>query len=96
MAGNSAQVPLVICSGHGLESPTGSTEQPGQPTAKSDHVCPFAGFQALDPPVRLVTRDASIAWVTSVQPHFAVVVFPGRELAAPPPQSHAPPVLLQS
>ena len=91
MAGSSAQVPLVICSGHGLESPTGSTERPGQPTAKSDHVCPFAGFQALDPPAHLVITDSGIAWVASDQPRFAVIVFPGRGLAAPPPPSTASP-----
>ena len=96
MIGTTASVPLVICSGHGPESDTSSKQTPGGATSKADHVCPFAGFQAVEAPVRLAVSDAAVTWRETDQLRFAVIVYPGRGLAAPPPPSHAPPSLLQS
>lgn len=96
MIGTTAGVPLVVCSAHGQDSAAGSKPAPGVPSSKADHLCPFAGFQAIEAPVRLDVTKSSVAWRRTGQPRFAVIVYPGRGLAAPPPPSHARPVLFQS
>ena len=87
---------LVICTGHGPLATTGGTGIPDQPDGKVHHdgACPFAGHGIAVAPVPagavLVFRQAPVAAPDARVADLA----PGRGLAAPPPQSHAPPVLI--
>ena len=86
---------LAICTGHGPLI-IGERQTPTAPNHKStpDAPCAFAGSVTPTTP----TLDA--APISSPLPAGQVVaqrqvadLIPGRGLAAPPPQSHAPPIL---
>ena len=86
---------LVICTGHGpltLAGHDGGPAHKGQ-AAGHDGACAFAGhgLASAPPPLPLIAR-AAFAPATLVRLAVADLA-PGRGLAAPPPPSHAPPVL---
>ena len=86
---------LVICTGHGPMTVAGHDGAPAhRGGAGHDGACAFAGhgLAAGPPPVTLVTRTD---FRPSPAPRLSAVdLVPGRGLAAPPPPSHAPPVLI--
>lgn len=86
-------VPLVICTGHGPAVSLGGDKSPGHPD-KPPPPCAFAGH-VLGP------APAGPDVIASHATAYAAAVFasasdlaPGRGLAAPPPPSTGPPVLL--
>ena len=86
---------LVICTGHGpmaLPGPDGAPAQKGK-AAGHDGTCAFAGhgLASAPPPLPPIAR-ADFAPAPPVR-LAAADLAPGRGLAAPPPPSHAPPVL---
>jgi hypothetical protein len=88
VASNTGSFPLVICTGHG---PLIIGDHGDHKT--SDAPCAFAG--SATPPTPSVV--ASIAEPIAIAIDQVVGVqgddqTPGRGLAAPPPQSHAPPI----
>jgi hypothetical protein len=88
---------IVVCTGHGpLTLRTGDQGQPGKaPHSKSSGACPFAGHGGApltpEPPTPQVVTYAAVA---GLGPLSAPDLLPGRGLAAPPPPSQGPPVLL--
>lgn len=63
-------------------------------TAQMDGVCVFAAAAAsAPPPVSLAAVSAPLAAPVEAAPLFPPAVAVGQGLAAPPPPSHAPPVL---
>ena len=90
-------VAVVICTGHGpvtLTVQKGPADQrPGK--ARQNSVCAFASHgMASAPPVLAMQDAASFAHAAA----FAIAgrhdLLPGRGLAAPPPPSQGPPILL--
>jgi hypothetical protein len=86
---------LVICTGHGpmvLPGHDGKPANKGK-TVSHDGACAFAGhgLASAPPPLPRIAR----ADFAPLQPgrYAAADLAPGRVLAAPPPPSHAPPVL---
>jgi len=95
MAPGAGRLPLVICTAHGPVSLTGSNDHaPKRAPPSSDKPCVFCGH--------------GVASISNEQPPLATAFLaqvptpvarqtdltPGRGLAAPPPPSQAPPVLL--
>ena len=86
------RIPLVICTGHGmlvLPDP-GSHKAPARKTTESP--CAFASAAATWTPILTTAPARPVAF----DPPYALFpriddLAPGRGLAAPPPQSHAPP-----
>jgi len=92
VAGNAGAFPLVICTGHGPLILGDHSDQKAPSHKSSDAPCAFAG--SATPPTPSVV--ASIAEPLPIAMDQIVGVksadqAPGRGLAAPPPQSHAPP-----
>jgi len=89
------RISVTLCgSGHTTVLDLGGDKPDGK-TASGDGVCVFAASTANAPPP---IATASIAAPIDIAPP-AVAAFPaavqlGHGLAAPPPQSHAPPVLV--
>jgi len=82
---------LVICTGHG---PLLNPDHPGKaPKPASDAPCVFAAHGAVSapPPPPLPAAPGFAPTTPAVQSFVAQT--PGRGLAAPPPPSHAPPLL---
>lgn len=85
---------IVICTGHGPAA------RPDQPTpadhgkAGHDGSCTFAGHGVASPPPPLAVADpAFIVAATGPEP-VGIDQAPGLGLAAPPPPSQAPPLLV--
>ena len=91
-----APFPLVICTGHGPLTVT--LDQHGDPKAPahktSDAPCAFAGNLTPTAPSDVAVLAEPYAMVADrLHGDHGVDLAPGRGLAAPPPPSHAPPVL---
>jgi hypothetical protein len=86
---------LVICTGHGplvVDQPS-SPKAPAQKSA--DGLCAFAVTGAAAPPPALVAlANTAALYVQAPLNVHALDLAPGRGLAAPPPPSQGPPVLL--
>jgi hypothetical protein len=88
---------IVVCTGHGpLTLQTGEPGRPSKaPHAKSDGACPFAGHGGApltpEPPTPTAAAYGAVAVLDALK---APDLLPGRGLAAPPPPSRGPPVLL--
>ena len=87
---------VVICTGMGpMKMADTYREAPAAPDKhKTDHACPFAGNAA--PPLAPLIGAALVA-PTALETRtdtVALNVAPGRGLAAPPPPSTGPPLLL--
>lgn len=95
-AASGAPPAIVICTGHGpmtLTAPAGKADHRPSKSA-GGQVCAFAGH-ALASAAPLVHADLGAAFVHAAPAAAAVAdLAPGRGLAAPPPPSQAPPVLL--
>jgi hypothetical protein len=91
--GSGAGFPLVICTGHGpMVAHHG--EDKGDSKAKSDAPCAFAG-QSVAATTAIAAPIGAVVYWRAVTPRLsAVLSSPGRGLAAPPPPSHAPPIIL--
>lgn len=100
MPGPRWSMPVVICGGHGplaLAIPgrdDDARRQPVRMPTGSNHACPFAAsvttpFVPDFAPVAVVSVTVD-AVVRATGPSAAA---PGRGMAAPPPPSHAPPVV---
>jgi hypothetical protein len=89
-------IPLVICTGHGpltlSDDGHGGSKDPAQ--KKSDAPCMGAGNVTPVTPLTLAVVSEPIVLVAD-SPHSGKTLdlIPGRGLAAPPPQSHAPPAV---
>ena len=88
--------PLVICTGHGPltlnEDGHGVPKDPIQ--KKSDAPCTGAGAVTPVTPSALTAVSELIVLVAEdLHSDKALDLIPGRGLAAPPPQSHAPPAV---
>lgn len=96
--------PIVICTEHGpvdaFLNDKGEivTEHSGQPTSKpaeeKDEPCAFGGAVAGHVPANISLVSWTPPVVQQVQPAFPTTSAPGRGLAAPPPPSHGPPILV--
>jgi hypothetical protein len=87
---------VVICTGHGplLADGAGHGSPGKSPGSKSSGVCPFAGHGGSGLPP-MAAALSPIAYVFErEQTSTPGDLYPGRGLAAPPPPSHAPPLLL--
>ena len=92
VAADSHAFPLVICTGHGPLILDGHGDQKAPSHKTSDAPCAFAGSGT--PPTPTVTATVAEPVAISVDPAIggqSPDQTPGRGLAAPPPQSHAPP-----
>lgn len=85
---------LVICTGHGSLRLSDSHHIPGKAPKSSDAPCAFAAHGIATPPPLVASLVIqSFEYVgRAATPAFDLA--PGRGLAAPPPQSHAPPTIL--
>ena len=93
VASDTRTFPLVICTGHGPLVLGRHGDQKGPAHKTSDAPCPFAGSST--PPTPTLTATFAEPLETRVEQIVGVKSAdqaPGRGLAAPPPQSHAPPV----
>jgi hypothetical protein len=83
---------LVICTGHGPLRLSGDHRRPAGPAKSIDSPCPFAAAHgpAAEPPTAVLVAAEPFAFVPAPPVRVADLA-PGRGLAAPPPQSHAPP-----
>jgi hypothetical protein len=87
---------IVICTGHGPEAIAGNAGSPDQPHGKGRHdgACPFAGHGVgAAPTFADVSVRLAFPPLAAEGPRVRDLA-PGRGLAAPPPQSHAPPRLV--
>jgi hypothetical protein len=85
---------LAICTGHGplIIGNHGDPKAPGPKT--SDAPCAFAGSATPPaPPTVAVVSQPLAAVFRQAAAVESVDQAPGRGLAAPPPRSHAPPIL---
>jgi hypothetical protein len=91
-----AAVPITICTGHGpLLIDPGGAKAPKTPTHKMDTPCTGAGnVTPPSPPLAGGLAEPYVWAATVINAGPAPDVAPGRGLAAPPPPSQAPPVLL--
>ena len=92
VASDTSAFPLVICTGHGPLVLGGHGDQKGPSHKTSDAPCPFAGSST--PPTPTVTATVAEPLETPVEQVVGATSAdqtPGRGLAAPPPQSRAPP-----
>jgi hypothetical protein len=85
---------LVVCTGHGPMQAMDEHPAPGKPPKTADHACAFAGHGTAAPSASAMALETvSFSYAEApVPPTFDLT--PGRGLAAPPPQSHAPPSVL--
>ena len=87
---------LVICTGHGPLIIDGKGDPKAPAKKGGDPLCPFAGFGAspLSAPLSVGPAEPLSVAVDAALGALAADLAPGRGLAAPPPQSHAPPASL--
>jgi hypothetical protein len=87
--------PIEICTGHGGVTIPGKGDAPADQKSKPDSPCAFAGHGLgfAPPPIGGVSAQVQVAFAPLASP-TPYDLAPGRGLAAPPPQSHAPPSLL--
>ena len=93
VASNTGAFPLVICTGHGplILGDHGDQKAPAHRT--SDAPCAFAGSATPPTPSVAVSIAEPIAIaIDQIVGAQSADQTPGRGLAAPPPQSHAPPI----
>jgi hypothetical protein len=85
---------LVVCTGHGPLNTTDPTAPGKAPKPASAGICAFAGHGAANAPPP--AEPLVVAQAALVPPLIAATadVGPAQGLAAPPPQSHAPPISL--
>jgi hypothetical protein len=90
---------IVICTGHGPAFAPGGSSSPGgadhgRGKATHDGACPFAGhgLASTRPPLGIIAKVAFAPSPATLEPRADVA--PGRGLAAPPPPSQGPPVLI--
>jgi hypothetical protein len=85
-------VGLLICTGHGPLVITDPHDRRPQPRRSADAPCAFAGTPVGAPPETPAPSARPLA-LTPRRPEPRPIAdqAPGRGLAAPPPQSHAPP-----
>jgi len=86
----SAGVPIVICTGDGMVTGAMPGKNDGQPRTNSEP-CAFAGLGLAALPAPLVAAVAAPLAVAIAILAPAVVLVPGRGLAAPPPPATGPP-----
>jgi hypothetical protein len=93
---SSAGPALVICTGHGPLTLDSHAGVPGHKPARPAHdgICAFAGHGVAASPPTLTILAASPLILSSTPPRRSPDLVPGRGLAAPPPPSQAPPVLI--
>jgi hypothetical protein len=89
-------IPLVICTGHGplmlSDNGHGGSKDPAH--KKSDAPCMGAGNVTPVAPSTLAAASEPIVQIADRLPGgVSPDLIPGRGLAAPPPQSHAPPAV---
>lgn len=86
---------LVICTGHGRVVVDESTiPQPDKPQKHApDGACPFAGHGGFGPTATATHLKSAPVRYNEVRPQYGDDNRPGLGLAAPPPQSRAPPFL---
>ena len=97
MPGSTPQAPFVICTGAG---PVAVGRLDGRAAADPAHhgaatICAFADHAAWPAPhpPRIPAAAGAVAYQAPARPP-AFDLVPGRGLVAPPPPSHAPPILL--
>lgn len=97
-------ITVILCSGHGAAAAVidldtgalvdpGSSNDPGAPSKKTpntDAPCVFAAAPALSAPEQPASLPVVFHLASAELPR-AIVVAPGRGLAAPPPWSTGPP-----
>ena len=95
VSANAGAPSLVICTGHGPLLVADVLGKSGKtPKSTPDAPCGFAAHGAsAPPPSPLWVRTTPVRLSTKVIA-WTVDAAPGRGLAAPPPQSHAPPAFL--
>jgi hypothetical protein len=96
VADRGAPFPLVICTGHGAA--VFNVDAPGFPKApapkKSDQPCAFAGNITPPHPSAIAIVSETVVFSREIPGNARTFdLAPGRGLAAPPPQSHAPPTV---
>ena len=97
VAPTGAGLPLTLCTGQG---PVTSSHDPAHPApgpekAPGSHgACLFAGTAAAPPPPLPQVARTEAPVIAADRPPSGGWVAPGRGLAAPPPPSRGPPVLL--
>jgi hypothetical protein len=92
--GGSGAPSLVICTGHGpLFSPSDHGQPAKAPKSKPDMPCGFAGHGVTTTPPAPLAAAATPVETTPAVVARAFDMAPGLGLAAPPPQSHAPPIV---
>jgi len=96
MVSSAAGAPgITICTGHGPLVLSRGHGQPARPTKPSHEApCAFAGHGVgMAPSAAFAVADIGPASFTPAPVATVRDLLPGRGLAAPPPQSHAPPIL---
>ncbi|HEX4179213.1 MAG TPA: hypothetical protein VHY32_00330 [Caulobacteraceae bacterium] len=91
--GSGAGFPLVICTGHGPVV-THRADDKGENKAKPDAPCAFAGQSIALQTALAAPIGGAVYWRVIAPDHRGVGLAPGRGLAAPPPPSQAPPIIL--
>jgi hypothetical protein len=88
------RISVALCgSGHAATLDLGGDEQPAQSGGQG--VCVFAAAAIPAPaPAALASIAAPLSSIEHPTPRFPEAVHIGLGLAAPPPPSHAPPVLV--
>ena len=91
VANQGGAFPLVICTGHGPAAERDDGKK-GPAQKYSDAPCAFAGNITPPPPsAAAIPAEPYAAVAERLADDRAADLMPGRGLAAPPPQSHAPP-----
>jgi hypothetical protein len=93
LAGGAGAIPVVVCTGHGplVLAEHGDQKAPRHKTSESP--CAFAGSATATTPPVVATIAEPVAIVANPTAGTQNAdQIPGRGLAAPPPQSHAPPI----
>jgi hypothetical protein len=87
---------IVICTGHGPLTLDARTGVPAHKPAKAAHdgVCAFAGHGVAVSPPALAFLGRADFTPSTIAPSKRADLAPGRGLAAPPPPSQAPPLVL--
>jgi hypothetical protein len=85
---------LVICTGHGPLRLADRHQAPGKAPKSSDAPCAFAAHGVSTPPPSLTPLAMVSFGYASDVVTWTFDLAPGRGLAAPPPQSRAPPSTL--
>lgn len=96
VAPKGASPTIVICTGHGAVSLPDRAGSADHRAGRAAHpgVCPFAGHGLTSAPPRLAAGPLPAFVHAGDIDSAAPDLSPGRGLAAPPPPSHAPPVLI--